>query len=136
VEIGLARPGEDLERRFNRSVGGLLLMIAADIAGFTYWSVRNHAGFHTGAFDIGIFDQGVWLLSRFHEPFVTARGLLIRLSQVRVLPGAPLELRSQQAWRCAQIVQGERSAAQRQACPGASSRSSAAQTPTRMAAGC
>lgn len=53
----------------------LLVMIAGYVVSFTYWSVRRHAGFQTGAFDIGIFDQGVWLLSRFHDPFVTLRGL-------------------------------------------------------------
>jgi Predicted membrane protein len=53
----------------------LFLMIAAYFASYTYWSVRSHAGFQTGAFDIGIYDQGVWLLSRFQEPFVTVRGL-------------------------------------------------------------
>lgn len=31
--------------------------------------------FHVHAFDFGIFDQGLWLLSRFHEPFITVRGL-------------------------------------------------------------
>ena len=31
--------------------------------------------FATFSFDLGIYDQGVWLLSRFHDPFVTVRGL-------------------------------------------------------------
>lgn len=31
--------------------------------------------FATYSFDLGIYDQGVWLLSRFHDPFVTVRGL-------------------------------------------------------------
>ena len=26
-------------------------------------------------FDMGIYDQGIWLLSRFYEPFATVRGL-------------------------------------------------------------
>ena len=38
-------------------------------------SLRSHWGFATAGFDLGIFDQGVWLLSRFEEPFVTIRGL-------------------------------------------------------------
>ena len=29
----------------------------------------------TFGFDLGIYDQGTWLLSRFHDPFVTIRGL-------------------------------------------------------------
>lgn len=51
------------------------LMITAYVVAYTYWSLRSHAGFRTYAFDIGIYDQGVWLLSRFHDPFVTVRGL-------------------------------------------------------------
>src|SRR5665811_2412509 len=35
----------------------------------------KHARFGTQAFDLGIFDQGLWLLSRFKTPFVTLRGL-------------------------------------------------------------
>ena len=31
--------------------------------------------FHLNAFDISIFDQGLWLLSRLQEPFITVRGL-------------------------------------------------------------
>jgi uncharacterized membrane protein len=31
--------------------------------------------FGTFGFDLGIYDQGTWLLSRFHNPFVTIRGL-------------------------------------------------------------
>ncbi len=37
--------------------------------------LARHAGFGTLVFDFGIFDQGLWLLSRFQEPFVTLRGL-------------------------------------------------------------
>jgi uncharacterized membrane protein len=31
--------------------------------------------FATFSFDLGIYDQATWLLSRFHDPFVTVRGL-------------------------------------------------------------
>jgi uncharacterized membrane protein len=34
-----------------------------------------HDRYGTHTFDMAIFDQGVWLLSRFKEPFVTIRGL-------------------------------------------------------------
>ncbi|MCZ7532535.1 MAG: DUF2079 domain-containing protein [Acidimicrobiia bacterium] len=37
--------------------------------------LQKHARFGTQAFDLGIFDQGLWLLSRFKTPFVTLRGL-------------------------------------------------------------
>lgn len=41
---------------------------------FSYWTTRHYDGFGTTAFDFAIFDQGVWLLSRFKEPFVTVTG--------------------------------------------------------------
>jgi uncharacterized membrane protein len=49
--------------------------VALYVAVFTRWSLQNHFGFGTFGFDLGIFDQGMWLLSRFREPFVTVRGL-------------------------------------------------------------
>ncbi len=36
---------------------------------------RQYLLFGDHVFDVGIFDQGQWLLSRFHTPFVTLRGL-------------------------------------------------------------
>ncbi|MGI8984144.1 MAG: DUF2079 domain-containing protein [Acidimicrobiales bacterium] len=46
------------------------------------WSVvfislgwRRHTHYATFGFDLGIYDQGIWLLSRFRDPFVTVRGL-------------------------------------------------------------
>lgn len=33
-----------------------------------------HRGFGTSAYDIGLFDQGIWLMSRFKTPFVTLMG--------------------------------------------------------------
>lgn len=41
---------------------------------FSWLSVAAHWAFETGAFDLGIFDQGTWLLSRFEPPFVTLNG--------------------------------------------------------------
>jgi uncharacterized membrane protein len=49
--------------------------VALYVVVFTRWSLQNHFGFGTFGFDLGIFDQGMWLLSRFKEPFVTVRGL-------------------------------------------------------------
>lgn len=42
---------------------------------YTWLALRRYDVFRTLAFDLGIFDQGTWLLSRFREPFVTVRGL-------------------------------------------------------------
>ena len=50
------------------------------IAGVTYavyfarLTIRHHNGFGTAGFDIGLYDQGLWLLSRFRSPFVTIMG--------------------------------------------------------------
>jgi uncharacterized membrane protein len=41
---------------------------------FSYWTIRHHWGYGTQAFDFGIYDQGLWLLSRFKSPFVTVMG--------------------------------------------------------------
>ncbi len=48
---------------------------AAFAALFSALSVSRFDRFLTFTFDFGIFDQGLWLLSRFREPFVTLRGL-------------------------------------------------------------
>ena len=43
----------------------------------TYFSLRTvgvHNGLGTSAFDFGLYDQGIWLLSRGHSPFVTLMG--------------------------------------------------------------
>ena len=42
---------------------------------FIVLGARRHTHFGTFGFDLGIYDQGVWLLSRFRDPFVTVRGL-------------------------------------------------------------
>jgi uncharacterized membrane protein len=51
------------------------ILIASYIGFFVVWTLRQHYAFGTSGFDIGIFDQGVWLLSRGKEPFVTVLGL-------------------------------------------------------------
>jgi uncharacterized membrane protein len=50
-------------------------MVAGFVATFTWVAWRSHTSFGTFGFDLGIFDQGVWLLSRLRDPFVTVRGL-------------------------------------------------------------
>jgi uncharacterized membrane protein len=40
----------------------------------TLGSIR-HTRFATFSFDLGIYDQAIWLMSRFQDPFVTVRGL-------------------------------------------------------------
>jgi len=42
---------------------------------FSFRMVTEYRRFGLHAFDLGIFDQGLWLLSRFENPFLTTRGL-------------------------------------------------------------
>lgn len=42
---------------------------------FGRMSLDRFDAFQAPGFDLGIFDQGIWLLSRFEEPFVTIMGL-------------------------------------------------------------
>jgi hypothetical protein len=56
----------------NLLLGG---MIALFVGTFVWVTWLTHARFGSFGFDLGIFDQGVWLLSRFRDPFVTIRGL-------------------------------------------------------------
>ena len=53
----------------------LAAMITLFVGTFVWLTWLTHARFGTFGFDLGIFDQGVWLLSRFRDPFVTIRGL-------------------------------------------------------------
>jgi uncharacterized membrane protein len=53
----------------------LLVLIAGYALYYGMWSVRKYHAYAAPAFDMSIFDQGVWLLSRFKDPFVTILGL-------------------------------------------------------------
>src|SRR6266481_2493997 len=60
-----------------RRLGPHLPVVASMIAYSIYYSrltVDIHQGYGTPAYDMGIFDQGIWLLSRFKAPFVTIMG--------------------------------------------------------------
>ena len=50
---------------------GILIWIGI----FGTLSVEHHRNFGTWSFDMGIYDQGYWLVSRFGQTFVTVRGL-------------------------------------------------------------
>ena len=58
--------------------GAVHLPVAAAIVfyfvRFALLSVQVQDAYGAPGFDMGIFDQGVWLLSRFHAPFVTVMG--------------------------------------------------------------
>jgi len=53
----------------------LLAMMLIYALVFTYLSIREQNNFGTFAFDLGIYDQGIWLLSHGKNAFVTVRGL-------------------------------------------------------------
>jgi uncharacterized membrane protein len=53
----------------------LFLMIVIYSTILSIVSINNYNRFYYSAFDIGIFDQGIWLLSQGKDPFVTVRGL-------------------------------------------------------------
>jgi uncharacterized membrane protein len=48
--------------------------MGAYVLRFGLLSVQVQDAYGAPGFDMGIFDQGVWLLSRFHAPFVTVMG--------------------------------------------------------------
>lgn len=62
-----------------RGLGALAVLITLSMV-LWYWvhfarlTSDIHRGYGDSAFDIGLYDQGVWLLSRFHAPFVTIMG--------------------------------------------------------------
>ena len=53
---------------------GLIALVGAYTAYFTSVTLEVHHGLGTSAYDFGLYDQGVWLMSRFRAPFVTLMG--------------------------------------------------------------
>lgn len=55
----------------------LVVTVALAVVYGWYFAVRTmnvHYGLGTSAYDFGLYEQGVWLLSRFESPFVTLMG--------------------------------------------------------------
>ena len=52
----------------------LVAAIAGYTSYFTNLTLDVHHGLGTSAYDYGLYDQGVWLMSRFRAPFVTLMG--------------------------------------------------------------
>ena len=69
----LQRAAAALRRPEPRAV--LMAMMAAYVLVFGTLTWRQQSNFGTFGFDMGIYDQAIWLLSRLKEPFVTVRGL-------------------------------------------------------------
>jgi uncharacterized membrane protein len=55
------------------AVLGLLIGVYVAVFGWLTW--HQHANFGTFGYDMGLYDQGIWLLSQFKDPFMTIRGL-------------------------------------------------------------
>ena len=53
---------------------GLVAFVAAYTTYFTSTTLEVHHGLGTSAYDFGLYDQGVWLMSQFKAPFVTLMG--------------------------------------------------------------
>lgn len=75
--------------------GWLLTTVAVAACWGGYFAVRTsnvHLGLGTSAYDFGLYEQGVWLMSRFESPFVTlmGRNLLGDHSSFVLLLVAPL----------------------------------------------
>ncbi len=58
--------------RSEAAVAGLVAVFVWWFGSLAYGHQRHFGNF---SFDLGIYDQGIWLLSRFDDPFVTVRGL-------------------------------------------------------------
>ncbi len=69
----LTRPAATTARRVLPHLP-LAVLVGTYFAFFSNLSVQVFDAYGSPGYDMGIFDQGVWLLSRFHAPFVTVMG--------------------------------------------------------------
>jgi len=81
-------------RRHKISIGAIVAyaLVAIYAAYFVTLTVRTQRALGTSAFDFGLYDQGIWLMSRGKTPFVTlmGRNLLGDHSSFVLLPLVPL----------------------------------------------
>ena len=72
-----ARARAELDRRLRALTPWQLMLVgivAAYVAYFTKLSLDIHHGLGTSSYDSALYDQGIWLMSRFEAPFVTLMG--------------------------------------------------------------
>ena len=50
-----------------------MMLVFVIVFGTLTW--RQQSNFGTFGFDMGIYDQGIWLATHFHHPFMTVRGI-------------------------------------------------------------
>ena len=81
-------------RRYKISLGAVVAysLVAIYAAYFVALTVRTQMAMGTSAFDFGLYDQGIWLMSRGKTPFVTlmGRNLLGDHTSFVLLPLVPL----------------------------------------------
>jgi len=53
---------------------GAALLVVLYVGWFIHLSLKLYYGYGDPPFDLAIFDQGMWLISHFHDPFVTVMG--------------------------------------------------------------
>jgi uncharacterized membrane protein len=59
---------------FQRKHWPFIALLALYVGWFSYLSWKLYYGYGYPPFDLSIFDQGLWLLTHFHAPFVTVMG--------------------------------------------------------------
>jgi uncharacterized membrane protein len=77
--VGLRFIGDGLVRRswqslFQRRNAVAILLVVAYIVWFSHLSLALYYGYSQPPYDLAIFDQGMWLITHFHVPFVTVMG--------------------------------------------------------------
>ncbi len=70
----IRRPVRLLRATFQRKHWAVIALITLYVGWFSYLSWRMYYGYGYPPFDLAIFDQGLWLLTHFHVPFVTVMG--------------------------------------------------------------
>src|SRR5579863_3936431 len=68
------RPREVVRAVFQRRHWAVIALIALYVGWFSYLIWKLYYGYGYPPFDLSIFNQGLWLLSHFHIPFVTVMG--------------------------------------------------------------
>jgi len=55
----------------------LLIAVVYYVLIFSVASILSQETFSTAAYDVGLYDQGIWLMSRFLAPFTTIKGVYL-----------------------------------------------------------
>ncbi len=63
-----------LRAAFQRRHWAFIVLLVLYVGWFSYLSWKMYYGYGYPPFDLAIFDQGLWLLTHFHAPFVTVMG--------------------------------------------------------------